>query len=238
MNRKLKVIPKLNENHVKLNPYSVMKVNLATQVLSASTANILNYYYPGNTDATAEFCRYMDKFFDCLNVRNQYEGDMKNKEFLKPYRDINDERFLWLKDEFLPYLQNWKECTENRPGNFTENARTRMFLPWQTHESLKITTHSVIRVVKFLLLEGMPFVLTERLNQDCLEEYFGKHRALGRRNDNPDLRQFGYQSNTIRIQRSVAPVTGNTKGAHKQKIHVSWSEVDNDPVPKRKKCTT
>ena len=33
----------------------------------------------------------------------------------------------------------------------------------------------------------MPFVLTKRLNQDCLEEYFGKHRALGRRNDNPDL---------------------------------------------------
>ena len=43
----------------------------------------------------------------------------------------------------------------------------------------------------------MPFVLTERLNQDCLEKYFGKHRALGRRNDNPDLKHFGYQSNTF-----------------------------------------
>ena len=67
----------------------------------------------------------------------------------------------------------------------------------------------------------MPFVLTERLNQDCLEEYFGKHRVLDRRNDNPDLKQFGYQSNTLRMQRSVAPVTGNTKGGHKQNRHVS-----------------
>ena len=100
-----------------------------------------------------------------------------------------------------------------------------MFLPWQTYEGLKITTHSTIKVVKFLLLQDIPFVLPERLNDDCLAEYFGKHQALGRRNDNPDLRQFGYQSSTLRIQRSVAPVTGNTKGGHKQKRHVSWSKV-------------
>ena len=67
-----------------------------------------------------------------------------------------------------------------------------MFLLWKTYEGLKITTHLTIKVVKFLLLQGMPFVLTERLNQDCLEEYFGKHRALGRRNDNPILKQFCY----------------------------------------------
>ena len=90
-----------------------------------------------------------------------------------------------------------------------------MFLPWQTYEGLKITTHLTIKFAKFLLLQGMPFVVTERLNQDCLKEYFGKHRAFGRRNDKPHLKQFGYQSNTLRIQRSVAPVIGNTKGGHK-----------------------
>ena len=136
----------------------------------------------------------------------------KQKEYLQPYREIDDARFI-----LLPYLDNWKESTENRPGNFSQNAQSRMFLPWQTYEGLKITTHSTIKVVKFLLLQGMPFVLTERLNQDCLEEYFRKHRTLGRRNDNPDLKQFGYQSNTLRIQRSVAPVTGNTKGGKNKK---------------------
>ena len=83
----------------------------------------------------------------------------------------------------------------------------------------------------------MRFVLTKRLNQDCLEEYFGKHRALGRRNDNPDLKQFGYQSNTLRMQRSVAPVTGNTKGGHEQKRHVSWSKVYDNPLPEHSKST-
>ena len=90
-----------------------------------------------------------------------------------------------------------------------------MFLPWQTYEGLKIATHLTIKVAKFLLLQAMPFFVTEKLNQDYLEEYFGKHRAFGRLNDKPDLKQFGYQPNTLRIQRSVAPVTGNTKGGHK-----------------------
>ena len=110
-------------------------------------------------------------FFDCLNVRNQYEGQTKKKEYLKPYREIVDPRFIWFENEFLPYLDNWKGSTENKPGNFSQNAQSRMFLPWQTYEGLKITTHSTIKVVKFLLLQGMPFVLTERLNQDCLEKY-------------------------------------------------------------------
>ena len=172
-----------------------------------------------------------------MNVRSQYEGNTKKKEYLQPYRKIDDATFIWLKNEFLPYLDNWKESTENRTGNFSHNARSRMFLPWQTYEGLKITTHSTIKVVKFSLLQGMSFVLTERLNQYCLEEYFGKHRALCRRNDKPDLKQFGYQSNTLRIQRSVAPVTGNTKGGHKQKRHVSRSKVYDDPLSKQSRST-
>ena len=83
----------------------------------------------------------------------------------------------------------------------------------------------------------MPFFLTEGLNQDCLEEYVGKHRALGRRNENLNLKQFGYQSNTLRIQISVAPITGNTKGSHKQKRNVSWSKLYDDPLPKQLRST-
>ena len=49
----------------------------------------------------------MDRFFDCLNVRNTEEHKVKFKEFLKPYKDANDARFAWL-DEFLEYLALWK----------------------------------------------------------------------------------------------------------------------------------
>ena len=39
MNNGLKLIPKLTLEHVQLNPYSIMKVHLATQVLSESVSN-------------------------------------------------------------------------------------------------------------------------------------------------------------------------------------------------------
>ena len=138
-----------------------------------------------------------------------------------PYRHVNDEWFYWLESVFLDYFHDWKISIANRPGNFTQNARDKMFISWQTYEGLQITALSTIEAVRFLLNKGMPFVLTERFNQDVLEEHFDRHRGIGHRNDNPDIYQFGYNSNTIRMQRSIAPVTGNTCGGHKQKRHVS-----------------
>ena len=79
----------------------------------------------------------------------------------------------------------------------------------------------------------MLFFLTERFNQDVLEEYFGRHRSIGCRNNNPDLYNFGYNSYTICMQRSIAPVTGNTRGGHKQKHCASWVSVENVPLPKQ-----
>ena len=54
-----------------------------------------------------------------------------------------------------------------------------MFLSAQTYEGLRITVYSVIEAIKFLL--GMEFVLTEKFNQDCLEEYFGRPEKSGKK---------------------------------------------------------
>ena len=39
-------------------------------------------------------------------------------------------------------------------------------------------------------------------------------------------------SNNIRMQRSVAPSTGNARGARKQSL-ISWVSVHNTPLPKQ-----
>ena len=141
-------------------------------------------------------------------------------------------RFQFLMD-FLDYLRLWKESTENRAGNFTQNARARMFLSWQTYEGFKLTVFSAIEATKFLLQEGMEYVLTERFCQDPLEEYFGKQRQLRRRSDNPDIHTFGYNSNAIRIQRSISCQSGNTRG-RKEKER-AWEQVTDAKLPCRKK---
>lgn len=232
MENGLKLLPRLTYEHINLNSYSVMRVSLAAQVLSASVAAVLKSFGPPEAAATATFCEMVDNFFDCLNVRSSAEHKAKRKPFLAPYTSVEDERFQWML-EFLEYLRMWKESTDNRPGNFTQNARGRMFISWQTYEGFKITVNSAIEATKFLLQEGMEFVLTERFCQDTIEEYFGNQRKLGRRSDNPDIRSFGYNSNTIRIQRTVSCQSGNTRGRKDKRR--SWEQVTDDPLQCRKK---
>ena len=69
----------------------------------------------------------MDSFFDCLNVRNTEEFKPKRK----PYSDPQDEPFDWSKNQFLKYFKDWKASIENRPGNFSKQAKSNMFLTWK-----------------------------------------------------------------------------------------------------------
>ena len=71
-----------------------------------------------------------------------------------------------------------------------------MFISHQTYEGLQTTVYSFIEVCKFLLQRGVPYVLSERFCQDDLENYFGRQRAIGRRRDNPSIRDVGYNGNT------------------------------------------
>ena len=231
LNRNPKLLPKLSQNHIFLTSYSTMTVSYATQILSSSMANVITYYYPEFKE-TATYCKFMDSFFDCCNVRNQQEGKKKRKPFLEPYRSVNDPRFEWLKIEFLQYFSNWKKVISERT-DITQKEKDKMFIPLQTYEGLQITVYSLVEATQYLLQSGVDFVLSERFNQDVLEEYFGRQRSLGRFNDSPNLFQFGYNSNTIRMQRSIVPVKGNTRGAHNQKRKPSWTVVEDQALKKR-----
>ena len=162
----LKLMPRLTYDHIKLNSYSTMRVSLAAQILSSTVAAVVKSFGPPDATGTAKLCEMMDSYFDCLNVRSTTEHQRKRKPFLAPYRSVDDPRFLWLTNDFLGYLRDWKESTAQRPGNFTQNARSRMFLSWQTYEGLQISAYSVVEATKFLLNEGMEYVLTERFCQD------------------------------------------------------------------------
>ena len=59
-----------------------MNITFAVQVRSSTVAHVLKNYYGKETHGTAKLCEYMDKIFECLNVRNQIEGVKKMKSFL------------------------------------------------------------------------------------------------------------------------------------------------------------
>ena len=61
-------------------------------MLSTSVANALELFHGPDNQATVEFVRVFDKFFDCLNVRNKREWIVKRKGDLKPYETVDDPR--------------------------------------------------------------------------------------------------------------------------------------------------
>ena len=85
---------------------------------------------------------------------------------------------------------------------------------------------------KFLLRNGVSYVYTERFCQDPLENYFGRQRAIGSRKDNPSLRAFGYNDNTIRTAKSAKSIIGNVRGSAVGLDNLNI--IDTTPVPCRK----
>ncbi|CAG2221682.1 unnamed protein product [Mytilus edulis] len=154
--------------------------------------------YGDRTSATTEFIRHMDNFFDCLNVRNLNEGHQKRKDNLKPFTDPNDPRLDYLTDDFLKYFDDWKQSVEARPGEYSKTQKNQMQLSYQTLEGFRITVRSVVECTRLLLRKGMPFVLTERFNQDPIEQHFGIHRTSGGCNNNPTVNQFNHAMVKIR----------------------------------------
>jgi hypothetical protein len=190
-------------------------VKLATQVLSTSVAIALEESGDADVLTTAKFRKMMNDFFDCTNVRSMTEHVSKRNQFIKPYTSQDDERFSWLKDVFLGYLDSWKDSTMARDGEYAANDRGKMFLSTQTSEGLKISIYSHIEAIQFLLAQGFQYVLSERFMQDVVEDYFGHQRAKGGWSDNPTAQQFGYNDLTIAAQRDIAPVVrGNVGGRY------------------------
>jgi hypothetical protein len=87
---------------------------------------------------TAKFCGMMNYLFDCTNVRSTTEHIMKRNPFIRSYTSSEDERFSWLLEKFIKYLDDWKESVSNRAGEFSEDSRGKMFLSLRTCEGLQI----------------------------------------------------------------------------------------------------
>ena len=229
-------LPKLTIEHIHLTSYAKMRVNLAVQILSKSMAEALRRSMPlDEVSETATFCQLMNDFFDCCNARSPHEHHRKLNELLAPYEKCDDQRFVWLTDTFLKYFYDWKEEINTQGEKFTADQKARMFISLQTFEGLQISVNSLVECTKFLLQNGVKYVLTERYMQDCLEEYFGHQRQRGRRSDNPDTVEFGYNDRILQVQRNVGLVSRGNVGSRRKEGESRWASIREEPLLKKKK---
>ena len=76
-------------------------------------------------------------------------------------------------------------------------------------------------------------MLTDKFNQDPLEEHFSKQRGSLGGNENPDAIQYGETERKLQAAKldSIRVMRGNTSGRKSEKIDIH----DETPLPKRKK---
>ena len=102
--------------------------------------------------------------------------------------------------------------------------------------SLAFSARSAIELIPSLLRSrDVNYVLTDKFNQDPLEEHFGKHRSKLGGCDNPTILQYGETERKLQVAKSdsIIVMRGNTSGRSSvtRKIDITKSA----PLPKRKK---
>ena len=107
---------------------------------------------------------------------------------------------------------------------------------------LYCAVNSFVDMARYLLSQGQDvlYVLSERISQDPLENYFGQQRARGGRNENPSVQQCIHNAAALRVQKSLAlnPVRGNcSRKRLSYKDPPKLDEIDPTPLLKRKRST-
>jgi hypothetical protein len=177
---KNRMAPKLTNSHVNPSTFEKMRVKFATQVLSATVASGIETYIslgalPKDATGTWEFISIMDKLFDIFNSSTFDTA----KTFRKPFAGTENQ--LTFLNETLQFLENVKVYNVSGKDITTY---MKCITGWC------ISIQSLIKLWDILKNQGFSFLLTRRVNQDPLENFFGTVRQQGGNSVNPTPHQF------------------------------------------------
>ena len=96
--------------------------------------------------------------------------------------------------------------------------------------------HSFVELGKELLhLPGVSFLLSEKFNQDPLEQYFGKQRGAGGSSENPTISQFAHNMQALYVASTSAKASRRGNCRRPQDSDKDEAAlVDSTPLPRRK----
>lgn len=220
--KELRMVPKLTSKHVKPSNMERMRVPLAAQVLSKTMAAALKTIAEHMQDDanaaiflnTSDFISKMDRLFDIFNSSGLDSHKLEKMPVLPDDRQIKV-----LEEEFLPWLKSIKV---QRPERKKAKASTKKSV--KSEDKLDTTPcimgwRQNIACLRLLWEDlkrlGFEYLLTRRLDQDCLENFFGSVRNSGGHNDHPTSSAFHVIINGI--------ITNNI-----MQVAVAGSNCEND----------
>lgn len=197
-NEKLTFANKLTPRHLEFRN-QIMKVKLATQLLSMSVAKSLTLceqiLTPGrftNTGATVKFIENFNNIFDVMNSRK------RNKfGFQKPICPDNKNQIFSFLDEIkkyisgLQYLVKTRRITKKKVSMKISKRKVVDTICKTGFIGFIICAESLKHLYNTLVeTKVLQYIATYRLSQDHIELFFGIIRRQGGYNNNPNVKQF------------------------------------------------
>ena len=126
------------------------------QVLSATVAKAIRTTHGSEVEETVKF---IENFFECLNVTNYDSGRKERKPFKEPYRSPDDFRLKWLQD-FTDYLEQSNKSVKSRVG-YSDKQKQSMLLSPETRLGIKITGKCYIFIFVYTCIYKYVFLFLQ-----------------------------------------------------------------------------
>ena len=235
--QRFRLAPKLTKRHVELPAFSKMKVKLAAQVISRTVAAALETHSQivgSSCSETAEFLMKFNDIFDCMNTLLLRDPN-KRKRAVSVGNDTCEQT------AFLKECLNWLATirVKNASGKDVTSS-IKCFAGWQLSIASLLTLKSELRDH----MNDFKFILSRRLNQDPLENFFSTIRQKGGSCDNPTPLDFmrlfkqlcckqllvASVSGNSEVDLSVVLATLTASKSQKTEQHASTSPISNIAV--------
>ncbi|KAH9371287.1 hypothetical protein HPB48_022529 [Haemaphysalis longicornis] len=172
----LKAMPSITQAHIKPNSFEKMKVDLAFQLFGDQVIKGI-FLHKEKINSVYRTVQPTEEFLLRFNRLIRVMTSRTSDTALRPKR--GNQQFL---EEFLNHLDAWEECTKTIGGGFLSES---------TAAGLRVTVKSTLDLLTYLsTTEGFKYLLTCRLSQDKLENFFGIIRLSAGCNDHPTVSQF------------------------------------------------
>lgn len=189
---------KITKEHINFEN-NKMNVSLAAQLLSNSSASSMENLQtlPQTSDifrdcnATVEFTRRMNNLFDIFNSKT----DRSTNIFRSPINNNTKDIIFSFLDETVEYINELKEVRKGR--SILKSNRQTGFKGFIIN-----ATNLKEMYEKFVESGKLTAIPTQYLNQDPLENFFGRSRSCLGSNTNPTVEQFcaAYRKTLVNLE--------------------------------------
>lgn len=189
---------KLSEVHLNVSGMQRQRVKYAAQLLSKTSANSIRYLgergllETRNWEETANFISLVDEWFDIMNSSAKY-GDVPSRNAFGTDLENNQINILHKMSDMMETMR-------------VQNSRPKGLYPFQ--KGIILSCKSLVRLLERLnAMYNLEFIITQRLNQDSLEHFFGCIRQMSGPHDHPNAVDFKHRLKKFLLGREVSLVS-------------------------------